>query len=141
MESPGVSRIAAEEAWESEVAPASEAAPEPAEERPSMLSRLASWRAPEIEQERRAQTEEAHPVVGGEGNGVQSRVRIRLLECLEKSEVIGRVTALPDPGRYDCRAPPGRLGLAFKDATCVVGRVNATSALFGSVRKATSSSR
>jgi hypothetical protein len=53
MESPGVSRIAAEEAWESEVAPASEAAPEPAEERPSMLSRLASWRAPEPEQERR----------------------------------------------------------------------------------------
>jgi hypothetical protein len=159
MESPGVSRIAAEEAWEGEVAPESaaapepvesevapaspesETAPEPAEERPSMLSRLASWRAPEIEQERRAQTEEAHPVVGGEGNGVQSRVRIRLLECLEKSEVIGRVTALPDPGRYDCRAPPGRLGLAFKDATCVVGRVNATSALFGSVRKATSSSR
>ena len=66
MESPGVSRIAAEEAWESEVLPASEAAPapaesevapaspegeavpEPAEERPSMLSRLASsqtfWR-------------------------------------------------------------------------------------------------
>ena len=57
MESPGVSRIAAEEAWESEVLPASEAAPapaesevapaspegeavpEPAEERPSMLSR------------------------------------------------------------------------------------------------------
>jgi hypothetical protein len=73
--------------------------------------------------------------VGGEGNGVQSRVRIRLLECLEKSEVIGRVTALPDPGRYDCRAPPGRLGLAFKDSTCVVGRVNATSALFGTVRK------
>ena len=135
-----MSRIAAEEAWESEVAPASEAAPEPAEERPSMLSRLASWRAPEPEQET-AQTEEVHPVVGGEGNGVQSRVRIRLLECLEKSEVIGRVTALPDPGRYDCRAPPGRLGLAFKDATCVVGRVNATSALFGSVRKATSSSR
>ena len=98
-----------------------------------MLSRLASWRAPEPEQET-AQTEEVHPVVGGEGN-VQSRVRIRLLECLEKSEVIGRVTALPDPGRYDCRAPPGRLGLAFKDATCVVGRVNATSALFGSVRK------
>ena len=134
MESPAVSRIAAEEAWESEVAPESEAAPEPAEERPSMLSRLASWRAPEPEQET-AQTEEVHPVVGGEGNGVQSRVRIRLLECLEKSEVIGRVTALPDPGRYDCRAPPGRLGLAFKDATCVVGRVNATSALFGSVRK------
>ena len=67
MESPGVSRIAAEEAWESEVLPASEAAPapaesevapaspegeavpEPAEERPSMLSRLASWRAPEPE--------------------------------------------------------------------------------------------
>ena len=148
MESPGASRIAAEEAWESEAAPESEMAPEsevaPAlpesemapepEERPSMLSRLASWRAPEPEQET-AQTEEVHPVVGGEGNGVQSRVRIRLLECLEKSEVIGRVTALPDPGRYDCRAPPGRLGLAFKDATCVVGRVNATSALFGSVRK------
>ena len=142
------SRIAAEEAWESEAAPESEVAPaspesemapEP-EERPSMLSRLASWRAPEPEQET-AQTEEVHPVAGGEGNGVQSRVRIRLLECLEKSEVIGRVTALPDPGRYDCRAPPGRLGLAFKDATCVVGRVNATSALFGSVRKATSSSR
>ena len=154
MESP---RIAAEEAWESEVAPESEMAPaseaalEPAEsevapalpesemapepeERPSMLSRLASWRAPEPEQET-AQTEEVHPVAGGEGNGVQSRVRIRLLECLEKSEVIGRVTALPDPGRYDCRAPPGRLGLAFKDATCVVGRVNATSALFGTVRK------
>ena len=134
MESPAVSRIAAEEAWESEVAPESEAAPEPAEERPSMLSRLASWRAPEPEQET-AQTEEVHPVVGGEGNGVQSRVRIRLLECLEKSEVIGRVTALPDPGRYDCRAPPGRLGLAFKDSTRVVGRVNATSALFGAVRK------
>ena len=120
---------------ESEMAPAlpeSEAAM--AEERPFMLSRLASWRAPEPEQET-AQTEEVHPVVGGEGNGVQSRVRIRLLECLEKSEVIGRVTALPDPGRYDCRAPPGRLGLAFKDSTCVVGRVNATSALFGSVRK------
>ena len=149
MESPGVSRIAADEAWESEVALESEAAPASpesemapalpeseaamAEERPSMLSRLASWRAPEPEQET-AQTEEVHPVVGGEGN-VQSRVRIRLLECLEKSEVIGRVTALPDPGRYDCRAPPGRLGLAFKDATCVVGRVNATSALFGSVRK------
>ena len=155
MESP---RIAAEEAWESEVAPESEmapaseaalepaesevapasqeseAAPEPTEERPSMLSRLASWRAPEPEPET-AQTEEVHPGAGGEGNGVQSRVRIRLLECLEKSEVIGRVTALPDPGRYDCRAPPGRLGLAFKDATCVVGRVNATSALFDTVRK------
>ena len=148
MESPGASRIAAEEAWESEAAPESEMAPEsevaPAlpesemapepEERPSMLSRLASWRAPEPEQET-AQTEEVHPVVGGEGNGVQSRVRIRLLECLEKSEVIGRVTALPDPGRYDCRAPPGRLGLAFKDATRVVVRVNATSALCGTVRE------
>ena len=149
MESPGVSRIAADEAWESEVALESEAAPASpesemapalpeseaamAEERPSMLSRLASWRAPEPEQET-AQTEEVHPVVGGEGN-VQSRVRIRLLECLEKSEVIGRVTALPDPGRYDCRAPPGRLGLAFKDATCVVGRVNATSALSDTVRE------
>ena len=31
---------------ENEVAPESEAAPEPAEERPSMLSRLTSWRAP-----------------------------------------------------------------------------------------------
>ena len=94
MESPGVSRIAAEEAWESEAAPASEAAPEPvdsevapaspesemapAEERPSMLSRLASWRAPEPEQET-AQTEEVHPVVGGEGNGGYARLRVTRL--------------------------------------------------------------
>ena len=92
MESPGASRIAAEEAWESEAAPESEMAPEsevaPAlpesemapepEERPSMLSRLASWRAPEPEQET-AQTEEVHPVVGGEGNGGYARLRVTRL--------------------------------------------------------------
>ena len=125
MESPGVSRIAAEEAWESEMAPASEAAlepaesevapasqeseaaPEPTEERPSMLSRLASWRAPEPEPEmERAGETEASP---------QPADAPRQLHC----------------DHFHCRAPPGRLGLAFKGSTRVVARVNATSALPG----------
>ena len=125
MESPGVSRIAAEEAWESEMAPASEAAlepaesevapasqeseaaPEPTEERPSMLSRLASWRAPEPEPEmERAGETEASP---------QPADAPRQLHC----------------DHFQCRAPPGRLGLAFKGSTRVVARVNATSALPG----------
>ena len=130
MESPGVSRIAAEEAWESEVAPASEvapeseAAPEPAEseaapalpesemapepeERPSMLSRLASWRAPEPEPEmERAGETEAPP---------QPADAPRQLHC----------------DHFHVHAPPGRLGLAFKGSTRVVARVNATSALPG----------
>ena len=129
MESPGVSRIAAEEAWESEVLPASEAAPapaesevapaspegeavpEPAEERPSMLSRLASWRAPEPEpeMEREGETEAPAP----------PQDEPRQLPC----------------DHHHCRAPPGRLGLAFKDSTRVVGRVNATSALSDTVRE------
>ena len=125
MESPGVSRIAAEEAWEGEVAPESaaapepvesevapaspesETAPEPAEERPSMLSRLASWRAPEPEPEmERAGETEASP---------QPADAPRQLHC----------------DHFHCRAPPGRLGLAFKGSTRVVARVNATSALPG----------
>ena len=36
---------------------------------------------------------------------------------------------------FHCRAPPGRLGLAFTDSTRFVARVNATSALFDTVRK------
>ena len=77
MESPGVSRIAAEEAWESEVLPASEAAPapaesevapaspegeavpEPAEERPSML-------AAATEETIAAEAEEPEPVGASE---------------------------------------------------------------------------
>ena len=130
MESPGVSRIAAEEAWESEVAPASEAAlepaesevapasqeseaaPEPTEERPSMLSRLASWRAPEPEpeMERAGETEAPTPPPGDEP---------RQLHC----------------DHFHVHAPPGRLGLAFTDSTRFVARVNATSALFDTVRK------
>ena len=125
MESPGVSRIAAEEAWESEMAPASEAAlepaesevapasqeseaaPEPTEERPSMLSRLASWRAPEPEPEmERAGETEASP---------QPADAPRQLHC----------------DHFHCRAPPGRLGLAFKGSTRVVARVNKMSALPG----------
>ena len=131
MESPGVSRIAAEEAWESEVAPASEvapeseAAPEPAEseaapalpesemapepeERPSMLSRLASWRAPEPEpeMERAGETEAPAPPAGDEP---------RQLHC----------------DHFHVHAPPGRLGLAFKGSTRVVARVNEMSALPG----------
>ena len=100
MESPGVSRIAAEEAWESEVAPASEAAPEPAEERPSMLSRLASWRAPEPEpeMERDGKTEAPAPPEPAEEAP-------RQLHC----------------DHFYCRAPPGPLGLTFKDSTRVVG--------------------
>ena len=118
MESPGVSRIAAEEAWESEVLPASEAAPapaesevapaspegeavpEPAEERPSMLSRLASWRAPEPEpeMERDGKTEAPAPPEPAEEAP-------RQLHC----------------DHFYCRAPPGPLGLAFKDSTRVVG--------------------
>ena len=125
MESPGASRIAAEEAWESEAAPESEMAPEsevaPAlpesemapepEERPSMLSRLASWRAPEPEpeMEREGETEAPAP----------PQDEPRQLPC----------------DHHHCRAPPGRLGLAFKDSTRVVGRVNATSALSDTVRE------
>ena len=94
MESP---RIAADEAWEGEVAPESAAAPEPAEERPSMLSRLASWRAPEPEpeMEREGETEAPAP----------PQDEPRQLPC----------------DHHHCRAPPGRLGLAFKDSTRVVG--------------------
>ena len=121
MESPGASRIAAEEAWESEAAPESEMAPEsevaPAlpesemapepEERPSMLSRLASWRAPEPEPEmERAGETEASP---------QPADAPRQLHC----------------DHFHVHAPPGRLGLAFKGSTRVVARVNATSALPG----------
>ena len=100
MESPGVSRIAAEEAWESEAAPESEMAPEsevaPAlpesemapepEERPSMLSRLASWRAPEPEpeMERAGETEAPTPPPGDEP---------RQLHC----------------DHFHVHAPPGRL--------------------------------
>ena len=120
MESPGVSRIAAEEAWESEAAPESEVAPalpesemapEP-EERPSMLSRLASWRAPEPEpeMERAGETEAPTPPPGDEP---------RQLHC----------------DHFHVHAPPGRLGLAFTDSTRFVARVNATSALFDTVRK------
>ena len=100
MESPGVSRIAADEAWESEVALESEAAPEPAEERPSMLSRLASWRAPEPEpeMERDGKTEAPAPPEPAEEAP-------RQLHC----------------DHFYCRAPPGPLGLAFKDSTRVVG--------------------
>ena len=95
-----------------------------------MLSRLASWRAPEPEQE--TAHGEVHPV-GGNG-GVQSRALPRTRRSHR------RVTALTT--LHDCRAPPGRLGLAFKDSTRVVARVNATSALFGmSSAKATSLSR
>ena len=126
-----MSRIAAEEAWESEVAPASEvapeseAAPEPAEseaapalpesemapepeERPSMLSRLASWRAPEPEpeMERAGETEAPTPPPGDEP---------RQLHC----------------DHFHVHAPPGRLGLAFKGSTRVVARVNEMSALPG----------
>ena len=95
MESP---RIAADEAWEGEVAPESAAAPEPAEERPSMLSRLASWRAPEPEpeMERAGETEAPAPPAGDEP---------RQLHC----------------DHFHVHAPPGRLGLAFKDSTRVVG--------------------
>ena len=100
MESPGVSRIAAEEAWEGEVAPESAAAPEPAEERPSMLSRLASWRAPEPEpeMERDGKTEAPAPPQPAEEAP-------RQLHC----------------DHFYCRAPPGPLGLTFKDSTRVVG--------------------
>ena len=118
MESPGVSRIAAEGAWEDEVAPESaaapepvesevapasqesEAAPEPAEERPSMLSRLASWRAPEPEpeMERDGKTEAPAPPEPAEEAP-------RQLHC----------------DHFYCRAPPGPLGLTFKDSTRVVG--------------------
>ena len=115
MESPGVSRIAAEEAWESEVAPESEAAPEPAEERPSMQSRLASWRAPEPEpeMERDGKTEAPAPPEPAEEAP-------RQLHC----------------DHFYCRAPPGPLGLAFKDSTRVVGGFLPpfTSALLGTVR-------
>ena len=114
MESPGVSRIAAEEAWESEAAPESEAAaesevapalpesemaPEP-EERPSMLSRLTSWRAPEPEpeMERDGKTEAPAPPEPAEEAP-------RQLHC----------------DHFYCRAPPGPLGLTFKDSTRVVG--------------------
>ena len=122
MESPGASRIAAEEAWESEAAPESEMAPEsevaPAlpesemapepEERPSMLSRLASWRAPEPEpeMERAGETEAPAPPAGDEP---------RQLHC----------------DHFHVHAPPGRLGLAFKGSTRVVARVNEMSALPG----------
>ena len=97
MESP---RIAADEAWEGEVAPESAAAPEPAEERPSMLSRLASWRAPEPEpeMERDGKTEAPAPPEPAEEAP-------RQLHC----------------DHFYCRAPPGPLGLAFKDSTRVVG--------------------
>ena len=114
MESPGASRIAAEEAWESEAAPESEMAPEsevaPAlpesemapepEERPSMLSRLASWRGPEPEpeMERDGKTEAPAPPEPAEEAP-------RQLHC----------------DHFYCRAPPGPLGLAFKDSTRVVG--------------------
>ena len=135
MESP---RIAAEEAWESEVAPESEmapaseaalepaesevapasqeseAAPEPTEERPSMLSRLASWRAPEPEpeMERDGKTEAPAPPQPAEEAP-------RQLHC----------------DHFYCRAPPGPLGLAFKDSTRVVGGFLPpfTSALLGTV--------
>ena len=118
MESP---RIAADEAWEGEVAPESAAAPEPvesemapAEERPSMLSRLASWRAPEPEpeMERDGKTEAPAPPEPAEEAP-------RQLHC----------------DHFYCRAQPGPLGLAFKDSTRVVGRVNATSALSDTVRE------
>ena len=97
MESP---RIAADEAGEGEVAPESAAAPEPAEERPSMLSRLASWRAPEPEpeMERDGKTEAPAPPEPAEEAP-------RQLHC----------------DHFYCRAPPGPLGLAFKDSTRVVG--------------------
>ena len=97
MESP---RIAADEAWEGEVAPESAAAPEPAEERPSMLSRMASWRAPEPEpeMERDGKTEAPAPPEPAEEAP-------RQLHC----------------DHFYCRAPPGPLGLAFKDSTRVVG--------------------
>ena len=97
MESP---RIAADEAWEGEVARESAAAPEPAEERPSMLSRLASWRAPEPEpeMERDGKTEAPAPPEPAEEAP-------RQLHC----------------DHFYCRAPPGPLGLAFKDSTRVVG--------------------
>ena len=97
MESP---RIAADEAWEGEVAPESAAAPEPAEERPSMLSRLASWRAPEPEpeMERDGKTEAPAPPEPAEEAP-------RQLHC----------------DHFYCRAPPGPLGLTFKDSTRVVG--------------------
>ena len=97
MESP---RIAADEAWEGEVAPESAAAPEPAEERPSMLSRLASWRAPEPEpeMERDGKTEAPAPPEPAEEAP-------RQLHC----------------DHFYCRAPPGPLGLVFKDSTRVVG--------------------
>ena len=51
--------------------------------------------------------------------------------------VARRLTQVTPLGAYHfhCRAPPGRLGLAFKDATRVVVRVNATSALCGTVRE------
>ena len=88
------------EAWEGEVAPESAAAPEPAEERPSMLSRLASWRAPEPEpeMERDGKTEAPAPPEPAEEAP-------RQLHC----------------DHFYCRAPPGPLGLAFKDSTRVVG--------------------
>ena len=93
-----------EVAPESEAFAAREAAPEPvesemapAEERPSMLSRLASWRAPEPEpeMEREGETEAPAP----------PQDEPRQLPC----------------DHHHCRAPPGRLGLAFKDSTRVVG--------------------
>ena len=76
-----------------------------------MLSRLASWRAPEPEpeMEREGETEAPAP----------PQDEPRQLPC----------------DHHHCRAPPGRLGLAFKDSTRVVGRVNATSALCGTVRE------
>ena len=59
-------------------------------------------------------------------------------------ERAGETEAPPQPAdaprqlncdHFHCHAPPGRLGLAFTDSTRFVARVNATSALFDTVRK------
>ena len=72
-----------------------------------MLSRLASWRAPEPEPEmERAGETEASP---------QPADAPRQLHC----------------DHFHWRAPPGRLGLAFKGSTRVVARGNKMSALPG----------
>ena len=61
-----------------------------------------------------------HPVAGGE-EMVSNRGFAYGYSSALRSPKSSAVTALPDPGRYDCRAPPGRLGLAFKDARASSG--------------------
>ena len=116
-----------EVAPENEVAPESEAAPEPAEERPSMLSRLTSWRAPPpLVGEREEVAPENDVVPESEAAPEPAAERPSLLSRLTS----WRVPQEPDEGTtVEVVAPRGQLGLVFDRGSTTLAKIKGSSPL------------